>query len=124
MNHHAKAGVPFSKDTVVELMLKHAKWLIEGARRQVDVQSWKEFAKTKVLDVGEEWDVEAEGPEFEHLDRSTLDSPGFLTLSPKRKRVRSRARPQVRHLLNALMPTAAKRRFPVLPRIRLRRPAL
>lgn len=87
MDHHAKIGVHVSKDSVVKLMLNHATWLVEEAKRFVDVQSWKEFALTKVLDVDEDRDVEMDETDYEHLARSIpMHSP--IPLSPKRKRVR------------------------------------
>jgi len=124
MDHHAEAGIRVSKDAVVELMLEHARWLAEEARRYVDVQSWKYFTKTKVLNVNEEWDVEMDEPEYERLVRPTPGFPASLTLSPNRKRVRPRVRPRMRYLLSTLALTVTERRFPVLPRIRLRRSTL
>lgn len=123
MDHHAEAGTRVSKGTVVKLMLEHARWLAEEARRCVDVQSWKNFARTGVLDVDEGWDVEMDEPEYERLVRLIPGSPASLTLSPKRKRVRPRVRPRTRYLLSTLVLTVTERRFPVLPRIRLRRSA-
>jgi hypothetical protein len=63
-------------------------------------------------------------PEYERVVRPIPSSPATLTLSPKRKRVRPRARPQMHYLLSTLILTVAERRFPVLPRIRLRRSTL
>jgi hypothetical protein len=124
MDHHAEAGTRVSKDAVVELMLKHATWLAVAAKQYVDVQSWKEFAKTKVLDVDEELDVEMDEPEHERLVRLIPGSPATLTLSPKRKRVRPRAQPQMHYLLNTITLTVTERQFPVLPRIRFGRSIL
>jgi len=88
MDHHTKAGVRVDKDAVIRLMLKHAVWLAEHAKRYVDVQSWKEFAITKVLDVDEEWDAEMDEPEYRDLARTIPIVPIALTPSPRRKRVR------------------------------------
>lgn len=63
----------------VKLILKHAIWLAEDAKQYVDAQAWKEFAKTKVLDVDE--DVEMDEPEYDSLVRPTLGSPGTLILT-------------------------------------------
>jgi len=88
VDHHTKTGVRPDKDAIVRLMLKHAVWLAENAKRYVDVQSWKEFAITKVLDVDEEWDAEMDGPEYRLLARTIPIVPITLTPSPRRKRVR------------------------------------
>lgn len=118
MEHHAEAGIRVNRDAVVELMLKHAMWLVEEAKRYVDVPSWKEFARTKVLDLSE--DVEMDEPEDDRLVRPIPSSPGTLTLSPKNKRVRPRARPQTHCLISTPVLTVTERRFPVLTGIRLR----
>ena len=86
MEHHTETGLRVNKDVIVKLMLKHAMWLAEEAKRYVDVKSWKEFARTKILDVDE--DTEMDEPEYEHLVPCIPSSPGTLVLSPKRKRVR------------------------------------
>ena len=90
MDHHAKLGIPVSRDDIVKLMLKHAKWLAEQAKQYVDVRAWKEFALTKVLDVDEEWDADAEMGDLGHrpLARTIPIIPIALTPSPRRKRVR------------------------------------
>lgn len=88
MDHHTKNGIRVDKDAIVRLMLKHAVWLAEHAKRYVDVQSWKEFAKTKVLDMDEEWDAEMEEPEYQHLARTIPIVPIALSPSTRRKRVR------------------------------------
>ena len=85
MDHHTKARVCVDKDAIVRLMLKNAVWLAEHAKRYVNVQSWKEFAMTKVLDVDEEWDAEMDEPEYRHLARTI---PIVPIISSKRKRVR------------------------------------
>lgn len=71
-------------------MLKHAVWLAEAAKRDVNVQSWKEFARTKIL--GADEDVEMDELEYEDPARPTPGSPVASAPSPKRKRVRPRAR--------------------------------
>jgi len=90
MDHHAENGIHISKDDIVKLMLKHAMWLAEQAKRYVDVPSWREFAKTKTLDLDEEWDAEMDEPGHERLVRPI--PPAALTFSSKRERVRPRAR--------------------------------
>ena len=85
VDHHTKTGVRVDKDAIVKLMLKNAMWLAEHAKRYVDVQSWKEFAMTKVLDVDEEWDAEMDEHEYRHLARTIPIVP--IILSPRRKRV-------------------------------------
>jgi hypothetical protein len=124
MDHHAKAGIHVSKDAIVERMLKHAMWLAEEAKRLVDVEAWKEFALTEVLNVDEELDVEMDGLECERLVHLLPGSPETLILSPKRKRVRPCARQQKHYLLNTPILTVTERRFQVLSRIRFRRRAL
>ena len=69
-------------------MVKHAMWLAEQAKQYVDVQSWKEFATTKVLNVDEDWDAGMDGPELRRLARPIPIIPITLSLSPRRKRVR------------------------------------
>jgi len=88
MDHHTKNGVHVDKDAIVGLMLKNAMWLAEHAKRYVDVQSWKEFAVTKVLDVDEDWDAEMDEPKYRHLARTIPIVPITHTPSPRRKRVR------------------------------------
>jgi hypothetical protein len=102
MDHHAEAGIRVSKDTVIKLMLEHAPWLADQGKQIVDIKAWKEFARTKFLDVDEEWDVEMDVLEDENLVRPLPGSPAILTPSPKRKRVRPCARPQTYYLLNVL----------------------
>lgn len=94
-------------------MLKHAMWLVEEAKRDVDVKSWKEFAETGILD--EDEDAEMDEPEYERLIPRIPSSPATHALSPKRKRVRHRTRLQIHHLLSIHTLTVAKCRFPVLP---------
>jgi len=122
VKHHAEDGVRVCKDVVVKMMLKYAMWLVEEAKRDVDVKSWKEFAKTGILD--EDEDAEMDELEYERLIPRIPSSPATLALSPKRKRVRHRTRPQMHHLLSIPIITVAKCRFPVLPRVRLRRSTL
>jgi hypothetical protein len=88
VNHHADAGIPVRKDAVIELMLKHAVFMFEEAKRYVNIQSWKDFARTKDLDIDEESDVEMDAPESSRVVRPGPSSPATLTLSPRRKRVR------------------------------------
>jgi len=87
MDHHKKAGIPVSKDAIVRKMLKYATWLAEDAKRYVDVQSWKEFAANKVLDVDERWDAETDELEYRRLVRTIPIIPVAPTPSPRRKRV-------------------------------------
>lgn len=91
MNNQAEAGKRINKDAIVRLMLKHAVWLAEAAKRDVDVQSWKEFAETEILSVDE--DVEMDELEYEDPAHPTPGSPAASAPLPKRKRVRPRARP-------------------------------
>ena len=86
VDHQAKRGKRVSKESTVELMLTHAMWLVEEAKRYVDVQSWEEFARSKVLNVDEQRDVEIDEPEHERPLCPIPSSP--IPLSPKRKRVR------------------------------------
>ncbi|KAF9654361.1 hypothetical protein BDM02DRAFT_3264890 [Thelephora ganbajun] len=86
MNHNREAGIRVSKDAIVKRMLKHAIWLTEQAKRHVNIQSWKDFARTKVLDVDRESDVEMAEPDDERLVRPILSSSAPLALSPKQKR--------------------------------------
>jgi hypothetical protein len=122
MKHREEAGERVDKDVVIKLMLKHAMWLAEEAKRYVDVKSWKEFARTEILDVDE--DDEMDEAEYERVVPGIPSSPATLSLSPKRKRVRPRTRPQTHHILSVPILTVAERQFPVLPRIRLRRSTL
>ena len=69
-------------------MLKHAAWLAEEARRYVNIQSWKDFAKTGILNLDEDPDIEMDELEIDRLVRPTPSSPATLTLSPGHKRVR------------------------------------
>ena len=89
------------------MMLEYAIWLAEDAKQYVDSRAWKEFAKTKVLDVDE--DVEMGEPEYDGLVRPNLSSPGTLTLSPNHQRVRARARPQTHYLISIPILTATER---------------
>jgi len=98
MNHHAEAGRSVSKDKAVKLMLKHALWLAEDAKQYVDSKSWKEFAKTRVLYVDE--DVEMDEPERGRLVRPISSSPLTLDFLPKQKRVGPGAQSQTYYLLN------------------------
>lgn len=86
MDHHAKAGIEVDKDAVLELMSKHAMWLVEEAKRYVDIQSWKDFASSQVVNVDEEWDAEMDDLGYGHSALPIPSSP--IPLSPKRKRVR------------------------------------
>lgn len=80
--------MPVCKSTIIELMLKHAAWMAEQARRHVDVQSWKDFAKTGILYFDEESDVEMDEPGADRLARPIPGSPATLTLSLGHNRVR------------------------------------
>ena len=122
MKNHADDDLHIGKDAVIKLMLKHAMWLAEEAKRYVDVKSWKEFAQTKVLDVDR--DAEMDESDYERLVPCIPSSPAALASSPKPKRVSPRTRPQKCHLIRTPILTATERRFPVLPRVRFRRPAL
>lgn len=96
----------FNEGMVVELMLKHAMWLAEEAKRYVDAKSWKEFAKTKILNVDE--DTEMDEPEHERLVPCIPGPPGAPALSPRSKRVRSRTLPQMHHLFSISILTVAE----------------
>lgn len=75
-------------------MLKHAAWLAADAKRSVDVQSWRGFAKTGVLDLDEELDIEMDELENDRLVRPVSNSPANLTLSPGYRQVRPLAQPE------------------------------
>ena len=89
MNYNEKTGRYVSKDSAIEMMSKHAMWLVEQAKRYVDVQSWKEFAKTKDLCLDE--DVEMDEPERRRPVRCISSSS---PTPPEHKRVRPSARSQ------------------------------
>ncbi|KAF9786950.1 hypothetical protein BJ322DRAFT_1052869 [Thelephora terrestris] len=90
IDHQTKAGMRVCKGTVVEMMLKHAAWLAEAAKRHVNVQSWKDFARTGILDIDEELDAEMDEREItSHLLRPTPSTLATRSISPKRKRLRS-----------------------------------
>jgi hypothetical protein len=88
VSHQKKIGGRVCKDTIIKLMLEHAAWLAEEARRYVNVQSWKDFAKTRILDLGEDSDIEMVELEFNDQLRPIHNSPAPFTLSPGRRRVR------------------------------------
>jgi hypothetical protein len=88
VDHQNKVGGRVCKDTIIKLMLEHAVWLSEEARKSVNVQSWKDFAKTRILDLDEESDVEMDELEFNNPPRPIPSSPARFTLSSKRRRVR------------------------------------
>lgn len=87
ISHQAEAGIRVCKGTIIKLMSKHAAWLSEEARRYVNVQSWKDFARTGDLDLDEDQDVEMDEIEINHLVVPILSPEPSLVLSPKRKRV-------------------------------------
>jgi hypothetical protein len=91
ISHHAEAGMSVCRDAVIKLMLSHAKWLVGGAKRYVNVQSWKDFARTGTLDMDEESDVQMDEVDNDLLARPVPSSPAALSLSPGRKRVRPHA---------------------------------
>jgi hypothetical protein len=99
INHQEEAGMPVCKDTIVALMLRHAAWLAQEAKRFVDVQSWKDFAKTGTLDLDGESDVGMDELEIDRLVRPISKSPATLTLLPGHRRVRPLAQLQD-HLFN------------------------
>lgn len=89
--------MPICKDTIVALMLKHATWLAKWAKQYVNVQSWKAFASTGILDLDERLDVEMYEIERDLcrlVGQSIPDSQAALTLSPRYERVRPLYRPQ------------------------------
>ena len=88
VNHQEKIGGRVCKDAITKLMLEHAPWLAQEARKYVDVQSWKEFAKTGTLDVDEEPDVEMDELELNNSLRRISGSPAPLAPSSNHRRVR------------------------------------
>ena len=86
VDQQTEAGRHVNKDAIIKMMAKHATWMVKNAPRDVDTPSWKEFAKTKVLDVDQ--DIEMDEPGYDHPVRRILTSPVDPPLSPKRKRVR------------------------------------
>ena len=94
VNHQTKSGMRVCKDTIVKMMLKQAAWLAEQARRYVNVQSWKDFAKSGILDLDEEVDAEMDELEISDLLHPMPSTMETLSISPKRKRVRLPTRQQ------------------------------
>lgn len=87
ISYQAEAGICVCQETIIKLMSKHAAWLSEEARRYVNVQSWKDFARTGDLDLDEDQDAEMDEIEISHPVGPTLSPEPSLALSPKRKRV-------------------------------------
>lgn len=54
IRHHGEDRTTVHGDAVVKLMLRHAKWLVREAEQYVNVQSWKDFARSGTLGA-EEW---------------------------------------------------------------------
>ena len=114
ISHHEEAGMSVRRDAVLQLMSRHAKWLVGEAKRYVNVQSWKDFARTGTLDIDEESDVQMDEVDNGLLTRPVPSSPAALSLSPGRKRVRPHTQPRVHYPFTFVV---TERRFPVLPRI-------
>ena len=110
-------GTETYKDAMTKLMLKHALWLSEEARRRVDVQSWIDFARTGVLGTGEELDVEMDEWEIDDLLRRTSCTPALALPPSKRRRVSVLYLPFINRFYNTLTLPVAKHWFPLLPRI-------